>query len=111
MTQQIDTVSGPVTVSVIRVPQRVVVQGVGARGPTGRTGAPGAAGAPGGQFLEHVQAVPAATWTIAHGFGRRVHVAVYDAAGAVVLTDVEHPSGDVAVVIFPAPTVGAALIT
>lgn len=71
------------------------------RGPEGPPGA-------GGVHL-HVQAVPASTWTIPHGFDRIPHsVAIY-VDGQLVLTDTTADETHV-VLEFPSPTTGEAHI-
>lgn len=42
--------------------------------------------------FEHVQAVPAVTWTVTHNLGRYPSVTVIDTGGNVVLTQVSHLS-------------------
>lgn len=55
------------------------------------------------------QLTPAATWVIPHDFGRRPVVAVYDADGAEILTDVAADSSAV-IVTFAQRTAGSAVL-
>lgn len=88
------------SVSVVEVtgapPVRVDVEGPipGVPGPPGAPGAPGPAGPPGPPDAfryTHVQAVPAAVWTIAHNLGGRPGVTVTDSTGRQVQPDIAYP--------------------
>uniref|UniRef100_UPI003F491D0F hypothetical protein n=1 Tax=Nonomuraea sp. CA-251285 TaxID=3240002 RepID=UPI003F491D0F len=77
----------------------------------GVQGPPGPAGPPGGAFYVYDRAgVPAATWTIAHGLGRRVHVSITGDDGREVDADVDHPDPNTTVIVFGVPFSGTALI-
>lgn len=102
---------------IVAVPAPVAGQGAvgvplpGPPGPAGPAGPAGPPGPPGGSGLEHVQSTPAATWTIAHGFGRLPwSVLVLDASGTVVLADTENPDLNTTVLTFAAPMAGRALL-
>jgi hypothetical protein len=74
---------------------------------------PGPAGPPGGgggssSGYEHVQSTPAATWTVAHGFGRTPYSLLVVVGGRVVIPDAEFPDGNTAVLTFATPTAGRA---
>jgi hypothetical protein len=56
------------------------------------------------------QATPAATWTINHTLARYPEVTVLDAAGNVVLADVQHTSVAQIVITFGAPQIGKAVL-
>lgn len=77
-------------------------------GPTGAQGPPGPAG--GDVFVYDRGGVPAATWTIEHGRGRRVHVTVLGDDGSEVTTDVTHPDLNTTVITFASPFAGKAVI-
>ena len=65
----------------------------GPAGPAGPPGPPGASAAGTGELSLHQSFVfptPAATWIVAHGFGRIPAVSVLDTTGALMLADVEH---------------------
>jgi hypothetical protein len=77
-------------------------------GPQGPPGPPGPAG--GATYVYDRAGVPAATWTIAHGLGRRVHVTVVADDGLEVDSDVEHVDLNTTVITFATPFSGTALI-
>lgn len=83
----------------------------GPQGPEGPQGPQGAPGAPGGAAYEFFQGVPSATWVINHNLGRKVNVALFDAAGAVVISDIEHGSLNQATVTWSSPVTGSAYIS
>ena len=66
-------------------------------------------GGGGDTFFEHVQAAPAATWTIVHSIDRTPNVQVI-VDDAVVIADVEY-SGQQVVVTMAAPTTGKVILT
>jgi hypothetical protein len=76
------------------------------RGPAGPPGPPGP---PGGGVFVHDQTSPAATWTIAHGLGRKPHAVSIFIDGQPVLTDTTADDTHV-VVEFPSPETGEAHI-
>jgi hypothetical protein len=80
----------------------------GEPGPSGPQGPPGPAG--GDVFVYDRAGVPAATWTITHNRGRRVHVTVVNDAGTEVTSDVTHPDLNTTVITFASPFSGAAII-
>lgn len=69
-------------------------------------GPQGAVGPAGGTGYEHVQASPAATWSITHGLGRYPRNAELVIDGRVAFTDVEYPDTFTAVVTFASPQSG-----
>ena len=75
----------------------------------GPPGPPGPAGFP--QPAEFVQAVPASTWFVPHGFGRLPVVNVIDSAGTQVLVDVHHDSEDALTINVSAPFSGRVLLS
>lgn len=77
-------------------------------GPQGPPGPPGPAG--GATYVYDRAGVPAATWTIAHGLGRRVHVTVAGDDGREVEADVDNPDLNTTVITFATPFSGTALI-
>ncbi len=84
----------------------------GPAGPPGATGAPGPRGEPGlsGANYVHNQAVPAATWNIAHNLARFPSVTVIDSAGSTVIGDVEYLSNTAVAVHFTAAFGGSAYL-
>ncbi|MFI6819281.1 hypothetical protein ACIBG7_43320 [Nonomuraea sp. NPDC050328] len=108
----------PTSVEALPPPvNEVSLAAAGPQGPPGPQGEPGPAGPPGPPgpaggdvFLYDRAGVPAATWTIEHGRGRRVHVTVIDDTGTEVTADVAHPDLNTTVITFAAPFSGAALI-
>lgn len=90
-------------VVVIDDDNNVIVSGVGVQGPPG----PGSGGT-----YDHIQAIPAATWIIAHGLGHRVHVTLLDDAGLYVLAQVDQQAPfNTVTVTFPDPVTGSAHIS
>lgn len=85
----------PVSYEVIEIPELV-----GQRGPKGD---------PGNGGFEFEQTVPSASWTIPHEFDRRPSVTIY-IGDEQVDSDVSADDGYVSIV-FPAPTVGSAVLT
>lgn len=84
----------------------------GLQGPPGAPGPAGPAGAPGGApFLYDRGGVAAATWTITHGLGRRVHVTVLDDDGTEVGTDIIQPDLNTVIATFAEPRTGQAVIS
>ncbi|MGW0682879.1 hypothetical protein ACWD2L_05895 [Streptomyces sp. NPDC002754] len=83
----------------------------GPQGPEGPQGPQGAPGAPGGAAYEFSQGVPSATWVINHNLGRKVNVSLFDATGALVISDVEHGSLNQATVTWSSPVTGSAYIS
>lgn len=86
------TVEPPVAAEVIVVPSP------GLPGPAG----PGGAGA----FYSHVQATPAATWTIPHPLGRRPFAVQVTVGTQKVIVDVDMPDTATVVITFAAPATG-----
>ena len=84
-------------------PSRVVLPVIGPQGPPGP---------PGGAPYTHVQAVPAATWTIQHNLGRRPLPTLLpnDSNGRPVWADLIYPDDNTLVVEWPAPTAGTAYL-
>ena len=80
---------------------RVKVVTVGVQGPAG---APGASGA----GYNHVQATPAAVWTIPHNLGFRPGVELTDAGGSEIEGDVLHLSLNTVQVTFTQAIAGRA---
>jgi hypothetical protein len=77
----------------------------------GPQGPPGPAGPAGGAtYLYDRAGVPAATWTIVHGLGRRVHVTIAGDDGREVDSDVQHVDSNTIVITFAEPFSGTALI-
>lgn len=104
--------SGPIidpgTVYELVVSPVEVTVDVATPGPQGPPGPPGPAG--GSTYVYDREGVPAATWTITHNLGRRVHVTITDDDGREVLADVEHTDLNTTVVTFATPFSGTALI-
>ena len=71
-------------------------------GPPGPQGPPGA-----GIGFDHVQASPAATWIITHGFGYYPSVAV-QVSGQQVIAEVTYSSVNAVSIIFASPQSGSA---
>lgn len=65
-----------------------------------------------GQDLSHThaQAVPAATWTVAHGLGKCPGVTVVDSAGDQVVGAVSYPDANTVVITFSAAFAGTAYL-
>jgi hypothetical protein len=109
-------VSGPQIVEIVREDEVVVVikqetgVAMSAPGPQGARGPQGPAGAPGGSVYEFVQSVPSSTWVINHNIGRHVAVILFDDAGTVVQSDIDHGSTNQATVTWSSPTTGTALV-
>jgi hypothetical protein len=85
----------------------------GPAGPPGADGAigpPGPAGPPGGASYTHVQAVPAADWSINHNLARHPSVTVVDSAGSTVIGDVEYLSNNAIAIHFNAAFGGNAYL-
>ena len=84
----------------------------GPAGPKGDTGDQGPQGLPGlaGASYAHLQAIPAATWTINHGLGRFPSVTVVDSAGSVVVGNIEYVSSNTVVLYFSAAFGGSAYL-
>lgn len=84
----------------------------GMQGPPGPPGPQGPKGEPGlsGASFVHIQDVPAAVWTIAHGLSRYPHATCVDSAGNVVWGDAEYPSDSLVVLRFAAPFAGRAYL-
>ncbi len=77
----------------------------------GPHGPPGPAGPAGGEvFVYDRNGVPAATWTIGHDLGRKVHVTISDDDGNEVDADVANPDLNTTVITFATPFSGTALI-
>ena len=76
----------------------------------GPQGPPGPPGAPGGATYTHVQATPAASWSITHGLARRPSVTVVDTAGTVVIGNVAYTSDDTVTITFSGAFSGAAYL-
>ena len=75
---------------------------------------PGPQGPPGlsnGGAFEHVQTSAAATWTIAHSFGRRPAISLVGAGGQAMLGNVIHLTTDTAQAHFDGPVSGVAICT
>lgn len=62
----------------------------GLQGPQGIQGDKGPIGDPGIPFYEHIQAVPSATWNVAHNMGRLPSITVRDSAGGTVIGEYTH---------------------
>ena len=92
-------------------PQHTAIA-AGAQGPAGPKGDQGLQGLPGlaGASYEHLQAIPAATWTINHGLGRFPSVTVVDSAGSVVVGNIEYVSNNTVVLYFSAAFGGSAYL-
>lgn len=104
-------------VTVVLTPNEVAVTKLSttlelnAPGPQGPRGPAGPAGAAGGSVFEHVQSVPASTWTLQHNFGRRSHCTLIDPDGVVVEADIEHADENTIVVTWPSPHTGTAIVS
>lgn len=96
------------TYEIVLAPQAPTEIEVATPGPQGPPGPPGPAG--GETFVYDRAGVPAATWTIAHGLGRRVHVTVAGDDGREVEADVDNPDLNTTVITFATPFSGTALI-
>lgn len=101
-------ISGGTTYELVISPQAPTVVELASPGPQGPPGPPGPAG--GEHFIYDRNGVPAATWTVEHGLGRRVHVTVMAADGTEVTTDVVSPDLNTTVITFAAPFAGVAVI-
>lgn len=88
----------------------VDVVSAGMQGPAGPQGPPGPDGVSYEPYVYDRAGVPAATWTIAHNLGRRVHVTVLNDDGTEVDTDVEHPDLNHTTITFAVPTSGIAIL-
>lgn len=96
------------TCEIVLAPQSPTVVDLATPGPQGP---PGPAGPAGGEVFVYDRAgVPAATWTIEHDLGRRVHVTVCDDDGNEVDADVANPDLNTTVIVFATPFSGTALI-
>lgn len=98
----------PAPVKVVtRPPALVVHREVGARGERGPAGIDGQSPQP----YVHLQATPAATWTVAHNLNRAVQVTVLDSSGAEMDADVEHGDLNTVTVTHAAPDTGSVIVT
>lgn len=81
------------------------------QGPAGPQGPPGTAGPGGGVDLNlaHVQSAPSASWSIAHGLGKRPSVSVF-VGGVLVEGDPQHVDANNLVINFSAPVSGVAYL-
>lgn len=68
-------------------------------------------GAPQAAAYRHVQAVPSATWTVAHGLGFRPNVTVVDSSGRVVEGEIAYPSTSTVVLTFTGAFSGEAYLS
>ena len=101
-------------VQVTQIANEVVISAPGPQGPPGPPGADGADGAPGlpgGTFYIHTQSAPAATWTIIHNIGHKLHCTVFGDDGIQLLTDVDQNDPDTTVLTFAAPFSGVAYLS
>lgn len=89
----------------------LVLPVVGPPGPQGPAGSQGPSGPPGGSGFEYTQAVPASTWIIDHGLGRKVHVSLFSVGAVVVFADVVHGSVNQTTISFAGPTAGSVVIS
>lgn len=85
----------------------VEIATTGLQGPAGPQGPPGPAA---GEGIVYEQATPAASWPITHGLGRPVGIVIRLASGEIVNTSVDQSDLNVAVLTFPAPESGKALV-
>ena len=80
---------------------------VSAPGPPGPKGGTGPAA---GAAIEYVQVTPASSWPITHNLNRLVGVVLALVTGEVVYSQIDQSDPNVAVIIFPTPTAGKALV-
>lgn len=95
----------------IDIVQLVQTVGLTSPGPQGPRGPTGPAGAAGGSVFEHVQSVPASTWTVQHNLGRFSHVTLLEDDGTEFEADVYQADINTVVIQFPSPHTGTAIVS
>lgn len=105
------TIKAPSFAVTMAPPTSSIVTVLPVRGPAGTQGATGPPGV--GGIYDHHQISPAATWTITHNLGKYVEplLLLDDAPARRVLTDVDLPNTNTAVLTFPYPVTGWAHFT
>jgi hypothetical protein len=88
-------------------PSALVIYGPKTGGAWG-AGVPLGAGS-GASYYEHQQPSPAATWQVTHNLGRHPNISVILGDGRVAAADVQHASGNLAVITFPSTYAGTAM--
>jgi hypothetical protein len=96
----------PQDAQVVVIPEEKFLS-VSAPGPPGPQGPIGPAA---GAAIIYSQTTPAATWPITHNLGRPVGIVIRLTTGEIVNTDIDQNNLNVAVLTFPVPYAGEALV-